>query len=187
MKRTIIFLTVAIMLAGVAAYAQYHPSRAPRADCFGQGMRHGDFIKPGMLLRLADKIGLDEKQKAQIDKLAQERGLARIDKQAELEKAQLKLRHMKLNDAPEADVLKMMDNIGQLKTELHKSAYKFRQTVKSILTEDQLDKIKELRMEHHRGNFPGRPGYGPGQGKGHGYGSKFVPNPDGHPYGGKRW
>jgi len=186
MKRRALFLTIVLLLVTITVYAQ-HPPRAPRAPqgplapCHEMGMNK-DFVRPGMLLRLADEVGLDENQKTQIDKLAQDNGLKRIEMKADLEKAQLKLRHMKINDATNTEVLGIMDDIGRMKTEMRKNAYTFRQSIKSILTDEQLDKIKELRMEHRRGNFPGCPGYGPGKGKGRG------PDYDRGPRGGSgRW
>ncbi len=182
MKRRAIIVTVILLLAAATVYAQ----RAPwgqRGSCPGPGMNmdfgrqgmKGDFVRPGMLLKMADEIGLNENQKAQIDKLAQDNGLKRIDQKAELEKAQLQLRHMQANNAPEAEVLKTMDDIGRIKTEMRKSAYTFRRSIKSILSEEQLNKIKELRKEHKgKGDFRSGDKHGGFKGKGQG----FVPDPD---------
>jgi len=182
MKRRAIIVTVILLLAAATVYAQHAP-RSQRGSCPGPGMNmdfgrqgmNGDFIRPGMLLKMADEIGLDANQKAQIDKLAQDNGLERIEQKAELEKAQLQLRHMQANDAPEAQVLKAMDDIGRIKTEMRKSAYTFRRNIKSILSEDQLNKIKELRKDRRgKGDFRS----GDRQGGSRGRGQGFAPNPD---------
>jgi Spy/CpxP family protein refolding chaperone len=171
MKRSALIVAVAILLTASLAYAGH--GRHGRTG-FGQGM-DGDFVGPGMALRWADEIGLDDNQKAQLDKLAQEHGTARIEKEAELEKAQLKLRHMRMNDAPDSEVLAMMDMIGAMKTEMRKMAYTHRQAVREVLTAEQLDKIRELRGEWRKSHRQSRgegfgPGkdFGPGQGRGDG-------------------
>lgn len=188
MKRGIILITIAVMLAGSPAFAQ-HGWRAPMAAGHGCGiagpgccMMGKDFIRPGMLLRWADKIGLDQNQKDKLDKLSQEHGLACIEKKAELEKAQLKLKHLRMNDGLESEILASIDRIGLLKTEMQKMKYLHRKAVKSIVTKEQLDKIKELRKECKRADRPFGRGHGnrrdddPGQKQGKGrrpHGGRF--------------
>jgi Spy/CpxP family protein refolding chaperone len=180
MKRSALIVAVAVLLTASLAYAgpgrhgQMGPGKGEGMMGPGMGM-DGDFVRPGMILRWADEIGLDDNQKAKLDKLAQEHGTARIEKKAELEKAQLKLRHMRMNDAPENEVLAMMDMIGALKTEIRKMGYSHRQALKKVLTDEQLGKIKELRGEWRKSNRPfGGEGsgsgkdFGPGQGRGDG-------------------
>jgi len=193
MKRTIITLAIAILIISPAAFAQmgHHGKMAPGADGPGCGMMggrmgggmHGDMARPGMILRMADEIGLDTDQKARIEKMAQENGLARIDKQAELEKAQLKLRHLQMSDGPEAEVLTQMDKVGQLKTDLRKMAYKHHNAVKKVLTAEQLDKIKEMKKEFRgrgmrQGKGMGMNNDGPRQGRGYGMGDGTGPRAD---------
>nr|MBN2278362.1 hypothetical protein [candidate division Zixibacteria bacterium] len=163
MKRTLIFLAAAVLMLTSAAFAQ-PGGRGPMAPGQGQGQGYGmkdgmrggmgmmndGFGGPGMLLRVADEIGLDDQQKTQIDKLAQENGLARIEKQAELEKAELKMRHLRVNNGSDTEILALMDKIGQLKTDLQKMRYQHHQAVKMVLTEAQLEKLKEMRKEFRR-------------------------------------
>jgi Spy/CpxP family protein refolding chaperone len=167
MKRSIIFLVIFVMLGATMAFAGHgqwgqRGAKGPRGD-IGPGGPGGDFPRMGMILWMADEIGLDEKQQAKIGLLMEKNGAVRIDKQAELEKAQLKMKQLRLSEASDNEVLAMMDKIGLLKTELHKMRYLHRQEVKSILSEEQLDKIKELRRDR-RGNRFDRGGFGPGSG-----------------------
>jgi hypothetical protein len=192
MKRRAIIFTVVMMLAATVAFAQGGPGSGQRGMCHDPGMNRGmgghgmggpgmdgDFVRPGMLLRMADDIGLSDNQKTQLEKMSQDNGLKRIDMQAQLEKAQLQLRHAQMNDAADTQVLQLMDDVGRIKTEMRKSAYTFHQSVKSLLTADQLTKIKDLRKEwrNNRGDCPfGGPGDGP-----HSKGSKGrgnAPNQD---------
>jgi Spy/CpxP family protein refolding chaperone len=180
MKRTLFFAAIAIILAASLALAQHGP-RASKAPRMGPGMMDDDFVRPRVILRWADEIGLNESQKTRIDKMVQEHGMMRIEKRAELEKAQLQLRHMIANDAPESDILKTMDNVGNLKTELRKMGYQHRRAIKGVLTDEQLDKIGELRREWRHQRQQRNPGRGshlnfdkdnPGAGWGHGSGPR---------------
>jgi hypothetical protein len=187
MKRLITFTAMAFLMTAVLAIAD--PGRGGRGCGMGDGPNgswHGDMgdddsYRPGMLLRLADEIGLDENQKAQILKLNEEHALIRIDKDAELEKAQLKLRHLIMNDGAEKDVLAAMDKVGTMKTEMRKMQYQHRNKVTSLLNADQLKKLKEIGPKMRQGDGAGRfqdcpggmgqgngPGNGPGKGPGRG-------------------
>jgi len=184
MKRTILALTaMALLAAGVMAQP------APQAP---GGMRgHGHFgwdsddAGPGMLLRWGDELGLTDQQKTQLEQLTEKQAMERVDKEAALEKAEIQMRHLRIKDASEKEVLAAMDKVGALRTDLQKMRYQHRQGVKALLTSEQLAKIKELRQERGkkgRGdcNHPGpcrgdgvRDGDGPhGRGMGQGDGMK---------------
>jgi len=176
MKRALIILTAGLLL--IAAMASANPGhRGGGMDKPGYGMRHhqdGMNRGAGVILRVADEIGLSDAQKAKITSMMKEFGMDRIDMKAELDKAQLELKHMRLNEASEADVLAQMDKVGELRTELRKAGYSHRQAVKNVLTDEQLDKLDELRQERREGraNKSRGDGHGkrmnktPGQGNG---------------------
>lgn len=160
MKRTIIFITIIALLAAGTALAGRHNRGAmvPGHGCGGFG--HDD-MGPGMLFRWADEIGLDESQKSKIQDMMERFGMERIDKEAELEKAQLKLKNMIIDEAAENDVLLMIDQVGRLKTDLRKMQYSHRQAVRSVLTEEQRAKIKDLMKENRKqGKGFGKAGFG---------------------------
>jgi len=196
MKYATILTAVLVLIAGTL-YAD-HGRRAPMGPGHGQRleMMNDDVVRPGMLLRWAEEIGLDDNQKATIDKLTQEFKLALIDKEAEMEKARVQMRHLRVNDASESEVLAMIDRIGALETELHKMRYRHHQAIRKILTAEQIDKLKELRRDRWgddrpgqgdrsgRGDRPGKRdgrGFGPGDGQGNspgdggGYGLGYRP------------
>jgi Spy/CpxP family protein refolding chaperone len=178
MRTKIILTILAVTLVAALAYA---------GDQWRRGMGFGPddemgangFLGPGMILRHADDIGLTEDQVSQISKLTQSNALARIDKQAELDKAETTLRHLRMNNAADNEILSAMDEVGLLRTELWKMNFNHRQAVRKILTEAQLDKIKEMGMKQrgdgwnrrgrgmNRGDRPG-PGFGQGEGLGPG-------------------
>lgn len=181
MKRLITLTAIAFLLSVVYVAAD------PGQRGGGRGLGHpgggfagwfddDDMGRPGMLLRLADEIGLDESQKAQILKMNEEHAILRIDKEAELEKAQVKLRHLRISDAPEKEVLAAIDKVGALKTEMRKMQYQHRQRVSAVLNAEQLKKLQELRPGMGRGDGPGRAG----QRDGRGWGSCDGSGPHGH-------
>lgn len=167
MKRSIIFLVLFVMLGATMAFASpgfggKHGSNGPQCDIGrgGHGGHGGDnFPGMGMILKMADEIGLDEKQKTKIAGLMEKNGAARIDKQAELDKAQLKMKQLRLSEAGDKKVLAIMDKIGLLKTDLRKMKYIHRQEFKSILTEEQIEKISQFHGQQ-KGKHFGCDGYG---------------------------
>lgn len=189
MKRRALIFTVMLMLVSAAAFAQKGPGGHGKW-CQEPGMHRGfggsgmdDGIgRPGMILKFADEIGLSDDQKTQLDKMTQDNGLKRIEMKADLEKAQLQLRHLKMSDGSDTQVLMLMDDIGEIKTEMRKSAYSHHQQIKSVLTEEQINKIQELRKEC-RGNRALCHGRGPdgGQGSMKGQGRGMVPDSDPEP------
>ena len=188
MRKNLALLAIAALLVAAVAYADDDLPVPPAPEkvtvmghacgMMGQGnvvmekeiiMRGGggccgmaNCIHPGMLLKMADEIGLDANQKAQIDKMTQENGLVRIDKEAELEKAQLTMKHLMKSEASEKEVLAQMDKIGALETGLQKMCYQHCQAVKAILNKEQLEKAKKLMMKCCSSDDPMGMGAGPG-------------------------
>jgi Spy/CpxP family protein refolding chaperone len=177
MKRTMILISALVLLATPLTFANPNGCGPGMGMGMGKAMCMGpcpdmggkgdccDGIQPGMLLRMADEIGLDANQKAQLEKMTQEFGLTRIDKQAELEKAELRLRHLMMNDGPEKDILAAMDKAGLLRTEMQKMRFQHMRQVKAVLTADQLKKVKELMPKMQCGSDTEEDAPGIGMGK----------------------
>ena len=193
---TIVVAIAAVMIAATAVHAG---KRGQRADCtprhgmqqdyaMGMGQQgRGMHGKQGggihMLLGMADEIGLSEDQVGRLKTMAVEFRKSMIDDRAELQKTQVDFHAMQMDDDKSGDVLKLMDDIGRMKTELRKTQYLHRQQIEGVLTDDQRTKLEELRKERRsdrqgRG-MKGSPhgmqkghgmGYGPGDGDGTGYG-----------------
>ncbi|UCD17358.1 MAG: hypothetical protein JSV44_00155 [Candidatus Zixiibacteriota bacterium] len=150
MKRSLLFAIMAFIMIAAAALAN-HGLRKPGASMAPCGNPRGE--KPagiGMILQAADDIGLDRKQKEKLLSMHQKFGTERIELRARLEKAQLNLRHLRMSEAPDADILAAMDKIGEIKTQQRKMRYTHRQQIKILLTQDQQDKLKELRARRHQ-------------------------------------
>jgi Spy/CpxP family protein refolding chaperone len=177
MKRIITLGSLVVLLAAVPAMA-FHGHRAPQPAGPGGGMgpgMDGDHIGPRILLHHADEIGLEDAQKKEIMAMMEKFGTARIDKEAELEKAQIRLRHLHMNEASDDEILGVMDTVGRLKLEIKKMAFKHRRAVLAKLTDEQKDKIKELRQDMMKKRHQGCRGDGSGKGLGMGPGQGHGP------------
>ena len=193
-KYTIIAgMALALMMVGSVANAQMHGRGQGPGSCLtpgmqaecpmgmgggpGHGMRggkgHGDHS--GMLLRWADEIGLSDEQISRIKTTQTEFRKQMIDDRAELEKAGVDLAALRRDKAESGTIIKAIDQVGRLKTELAKKKYLHHEEMKSILTAEQQGKLEELRKQHRDEMFQGR---GQGHGKGHGMrsgGMGFAP------------
>jgi Spy/CpxP family protein refolding chaperone len=116
----------------------------------GQGMK-GE-MGPGMFLALADKLELTDQQKAQLQKMQEDFQLQRVDARAKIEKAQIKL-HALMRDpaSPEREVLASIDEVAQLKADLAKMQFTHMRQCRSVLTDKQLDTLKQLRKDRLEG------------------------------------
>ncbi len=163
MRKTLLITAAAMLLLTAGAFAQRGGGGA-FCDGSGMGMRGGcgmgmhdgcgigkhgggHEMGPAMLLKVADKIDLTDQQKKDLSAMAEKFGTEKIEKRAALEKAELKLRTLRMNNASDSDILKAMDVVGQLKTDMQKMRYQHRQAVKGILTPEQTTKLIDLRKD----------------------------------------
>jgi len=178
MRKVIILAVAMVMLFSMTILAQ-QGMRTSRGDCsgfghgggrgnqgmHGMGMGHGGhgMMKGhggGMILMHADEIGLTDQQKADIGAKMEEFAMSRIDAEAELKKAKVKMRSLRHNDGSDDQVFSMMDKISGLKLNLQKMQFKHRKAIENMLTDEQLDKLKELKPKFAAGG--GRIGDGNG-------------------------
>ncbi len=188
MKKTIVILMALALVAPVTLLAQPGPMDFPGGpgagfgggDCpmggtpgfrghrGGHGMK-GDSRGMHGFMAFADEIELTDDQKSQLEALHLKFQKERIDKQAELKKAQVDLRALKRDDnAAERAVLSQIDVVGDLRTDMQKMQFTHRSEMKAVLTEDQLNKLGNLRKEQREDRRSGR-------GQGFGHGSKGRP------------
>lgn len=198
MKRTIILLTAILMALPLSLMAQGGPAcdgtgPGPMGGG-GQGMgmqacmpghggpgHHGqgqmgrhDGAGIARLMRVGDEIGLTDQQKSDLKKMAETFQMDRIDREAALDKAEVKLRGLMMDDAAvESQVLAQIDQVSKLKADIQKMRYQHRTKVQSILSDDQKAKLQELRKARMQDRFDGdddddTPGRGMGRGMGRG-------------------
>jgi Spy/CpxP family protein refolding chaperone len=120
----------------------------------GMGIRH--------LLAVGDEINLSDDQQAKLEQMIVEFRLEGIDLKASIEKAQVELQALKRDDAVESDVMRAIDDVARLKAEMHKMQYRHHQQAKAVLTDDQIDQLKQLRKERFKEGrkFREKPGRG---------------------------
>ncbi len=124
----------------------------------GKGRRGGGI---GRLLMMGDKIDLTDAQRDQLKTMQTEFQLEQIDRKAEMQKANLKLRTLKRDpDAAEGDVMRAIDATSGLKADMQKIQYKHRKQIQAVLTDEQIGKLKELRKTHGQGMGMGKKGHG---------------------------
>ncbi|MDD5426537.1 MAG: Spy/CpxP family protein refolding chaperone [candidate division Zixibacteria bacterium] len=172
MKRTTLITLVVLMLVAAMVAAQPSWSRqgqCPRGDGsamglgqrpfggnsgtgmnFGRmGMKGGaDIPGVGMLLAMKDELAMTPEQIDKIKKLSSDFALERVDRRADLEKARIKLRNlMNEGKSSEASVNAAIDEIARLKADMQKMQYAHHKQMQSVLTDEQLKKLDEIRSK----------------------------------------
>ena len=148
-----------------------HPDKPGSGRCMG--MKDG-MSKVRMILAAADDIKLTDEQKARLEKMQVDFQLAKVDQRAKVKKAGIRLRALKRDkSASENEVMAAIDEVARMKADLHKMCYRHHREIHNLLTDDQIDKLKELHKERmkkckgaHKGPHGGK---GPG-GAGMGFG-----------------
>ena len=103
--------------------------------------------------RAREELKLSDEQIEELKQLRYDFQLAQVDRWAAIEKAQIELSRLKADrSAPEESILNAIDNLSQVRAELEKARYHFHNQLRSILSEDQLEKWERINKEH-RGDF----------------------------------
>jgi len=139
-----VLMAAAVMMAGTVAHAR--PGKG------GEGKHGPPMLRPEMVDRLADKLGLEDQVARSLKELAYEAQEKAIELGAEVRQARLKLRRMLDSDNPdEGDVLDQVERVGELKTALKKHRVRLMLAVRRQLTPEQLRSLKQLmRKRHHK-------------------------------------
>ncbi|UCC44053.1 MAG: Spy/CpxP family protein refolding chaperone [Candidatus Zixiibacteriota bacterium] len=155
MKKLIAIGLTAVILAPAIVVGQ---QGSGRGFCDGTGRPMGRQMgaclnqnwQPGVqrILALGDQIGLTDAQREQLQSMRTGFQLARIDAEAELKKAHLAMK-MSMTDleASETDVFRAIDEVSRLRAEMQKLQYQHRKQMQSVLTDEQMARLKELRAE----------------------------------------
>lgn len=166
MKKTAVM--VAAMILGLALMAAAQPGRCDnscRHDGPGMmggkmGRGHGMMARRGgmgdgpgfeRILDMADKLELTDAQRTKLKTMHETFQLERIDRQADVQKAQLKLRGLMRDDkASTAEINKAIDESSALKADMAKMRVRHHADMKSVLTEKQQQMLKDLRVERRK-------------------------------------
>ena len=153
-KATVIGLAVALLIPAMSFGQMGHGQGfcdgigRPMGRQMGAGMNQN--WQPGVqrILVLGDQIGLTDDQRDQLRSMGAGFQLARIDAEAELKKAHLAMKmSMAEPEASETDVFRAIDEVSRLRADMQKLQYQHQTQMRSILTDEQINKLKELRAD----------------------------------------
>ena len=134
---TIAMVMIAALLAG-SALAQ---------PCGRMGPKGGG----PALERIADEIELTDEQLEEIENIRYESELESVDMHAELKKEEIELRHlMDFEDFSRQEIMAQAEKVGEMKQELQLNKMDARLRSLEVLTDEQREKMKDLRRESTR-------------------------------------
>jgi Spy/CpxP family protein refolding chaperone len=100
---------------------------------------------------IAQRVGLSDQQKQQLEKISQDARLKMIDLRANLEKQQVILAPMlRAYNADEAQVLAQIDKVTQARAALERARVQAMLASRKVLTEDQWKKLQDVRAGFYR-------------------------------------
>lgn len=158
------WLLVTLTCVAAGAIAQGPPPDAAGGAPREPGRRMGSFGSPsmdGMLMRLlapdsktAKDIGLTEEQAVELRKLLTSSQTEMKDSRTEMEQLAMKQAELLSQDSPdEAAVMKVVEELGELRTQIAKQQIKQLLAAQKILTPEQRTKLRDqakARIEQFR-------------------------------------
>lgn len=168
MKRVVLVLTVVFFLAGTAANAQMHQSKSKKSGQ-QQGMMMGNKMCPmhekmmgsqqmpmqkyrmkiRMLPNMQEKLSLSTEQVEQLIDMQSTFKKQQIDYKADLNKKKMKLHDLLKDDASASDLKNQMQAMASTKIDMKVAAYETANEMKSVLTDEQKEKMKNMMKEHY--------------------------------------
>ena len=128
----------------------------PMGDSNVMWFHHGRFGQWWRNPELVEKIGLNDQQKQQLEKISQADKLKMIDLRADLEKQQVILEPMLQAYHPdENQVLAQVEKVSQARAAIETERVQSMLASRNVLSEEQWNKLKDSRMTFHR-SFRGR-------------------------------
>lgn len=144
MKKLMVALVVACLALPLSGFAQHGMGHGGKGNWAGKQHKGKQGDQIGRLLRAADEIGLSEDQVAKLKTMRMEFKMAAIEQHAEIEKAGVQLKFLIANsESQESDVHAAIERVAGLKAEMHKMNFSAHRSVRSLLTENQREKIEE--------------------------------------------
>ncbi len=140
-----------ILIVGLFAVGSVLAQPGSKRFSRGGGYHHrsANPFRHKSLDRIYDKrnqLNLSDVQVEKIKNLIYQFRTAQADHKSEIEKARIKLQHLKSNKSAAVEsVMEAIDQLHQIEAELDKARYRFHTEMRSILNEDQLKKLEKLR------------------------------------------
>ena len=164
MVKRIFSIVAAVAMFSVVALGQGGPAGPMQGPGRQAGMQMQGPMRAGRMSRshrmgmgpwwmnpaVAERIGLSEQQKQQLEKISQDGRLKMIDLRADLEKQQVILQPMMQAYHPdEAQVLAQVEKVSQARAALEKARVQTMLAGRNVLTGEQWNKLKQTRMPFH--------------------------------------
>ena len=147
-KKLSLLIVLVLFLAGTFSFAE---KGRGMGDCTGpQRMERGDWIK--------ETLDLSDKQFEKLDDLREERREEVAKLHLKIEKIRLEMKEILLEDDVDYGKLKdLIDDIGDIRTEIQKGRIDHLEDVEKILNDDQFKKFKLhfMRRKGGRRGFHG--------------------------------
>jgi Spy/CpxP family protein refolding chaperone len=155
MKGRILILTATLLIAGAAA-AQPDAEAPPAPPCGGQGWGHAWDDGQGHQERMAAHLDLTEEQKEAVGKLLEEGRQRRLETRKAMMRLRNQLEGELLADEPDAGrVEKLIEEIGDLRTQQEATHMKQRLEIRKLLTKEQRDRMLMHGPRGGHGRGPG--------------------------------
>ncbi len=122
----------------------------------GMMYHRGMMGNPDILMLLADKLELSEGQRNELKDMFMTHRKDMIKKNADLELARIDMQELISQDKPDLDIIKeKINGIAAIEVEIKFSQVKLMIDAKSVLTDEQQEKLKDL-MKDGRDQIKGR-------------------------------
>ena len=167
-KKLVIVLLAGGLLAlsSLPLLSQARGGRAPRGHGFAPRthfrghMFQRNLFTASILLNLQDEIGLTEEQVKRIQNLRTDFNKEKIRYESESRLLQLELRNSMDSDSVNRKMVEsLIRKIGELETTRQIDSVNHFLELKSILTEAQIQKIRDFRRDRRRKHWTPRPDY----------------------------
>jgi len=169
MKKQLLSVAAAVAMCSAVALGQGGPGGPMAGAGMHSGMHMQGRMGGGRLMprfhrvgmgqwwrnpRVAQQLGLSEQQQQQLEKISQDARLKMIDRRADLEREQVLLQPMMQTYHPdEAQVLAQVEKVSLAKAALQKERVQAMLATQNVLTEEQWNKLKAMRMSFHHRSF----------------------------------
>lgn len=151
-----------LLVAGMSTPAAAQPGFGPPGHGHGRGGGMGGKFKPGFIEKIAAELGVSASTVRKIKDLAFKSEQQHIKLRAEVDMARLELRRLMDADQPNVgQVMKQVEAVGRVETELKKNRIGLMLAVRGHLSPAQRDKLQQIISERrdekrmHRGRRGG--------------------------------
>lgn len=150
MKRLTVLTVFAVLIMAVTAHFAYaQPGSGKRGKHHGEGLKQLEIWK--------DELNLTDAQYDQLKDMMVENEKEAIELRSQMEVLRLELEEIMTEDKPnKTEALKKVDELGTVRTKLQKLRVGLRIDMKNVLTDEQIDKLQELRAERRQDRWDNR-------------------------------